>query len=192
MRKTPQHRNSNKGTQIALPGQVKDSTAGPEKLLASKQKDFAVHIRSLTTTDAAQPIFKTVSSIQSRRSVEVSYPRPEVLSRFCENLERASVVLTRLVRYAVAPPLELDFSELETEENDDTSDGDAAGPCCGEHKVVLQRVSFQVVTVSTEMDIPWTKDRRSATSGRSTRTTQSAPRARRRTCCKVPRQRLRT
>lgn len=69
--------------------------------------------------------------------MKVSHPRTKVLARL-QLLKRASIVLASHVVDGVAPPLQLSALELKGEEDDDSGNGDAAGPCCREHKVVLE------------------------------------------------------
>ena len=68
--------------------------------------------------------------------LEVTSPGAEVFAR-SECFEGTGTALTPFVRDFVAPPLKLNICPLESEEDDDASDGDAAGPRSRENKVVL-------------------------------------------------------
>jgi hypothetical protein len=63
-------------------------------------------------------------------SVEIADSGPKVLP-ISQLHQRAGVVLTALVGNLIAPPVELLLGELKAEEDDDSCDGDAAGPGCG-------------------------------------------------------------
>ncbi len=69
--------------------------------------------------------------------MELSNSRPEVLALWHRQEDTVTPGVATIIKNAVAPPVNLDLGNLESEEDDNARDGDGARECSGGDEVVL-------------------------------------------------------